>query len=71
VVPNRYRSYADFAAAVMLSIVNSDNKWKSHKGKNMASEFNITSFIPRLGFAAVLVFGSYNPSGYSYNDVED
>jgi hypothetical protein len=32
----------------------------------MASEFNIGSFIGRWAFAAILVFGTYNPTQYSY-----
>ena len=32
----------------------------------MAKDFTTKSFIARWGFAAVLVFGTYNPSGYSY-----
>ena len=32
----------------------------------MATEFNVGSFIGRLVFAAVLVFGTYNPTDYSY-----
>ena len=32
----------------------------------MATEFNIGSFIGRWVFAAVLVFGTYNPTQYSY-----
>ncbi len=29
-------------------------------------EFNFAGFMMRLGFALVLVFGSYNPSGFSW-----
>ena len=32
----------------------------------MAAEFTAGSFLGRWIFAVVLVFGSYNPSGYSY-----
>lgn len=32
----------------------------------MAREFNAVSFMLRLGFALLLVFGTYNPSAYSY-----
>ena len=32
----------------------------------MAKNFTTVSFIARWGFAAVLVLGTYNPSGYSY-----
>ena len=32
----------------------------------MANEFNIGSFFARWLFAALLVFGSYNPTEYSY-----
>jgi hypothetical protein len=32
----------------------------------MATEFTAGSFLGRWVFAAALVFGSYNPSGYSY-----
>ena len=32
----------------------------------MATEFNVGSFIGRLVFADVLVFGTYNPTDYSY-----
>ena len=32
----------------------------------MAKDFTTGSFIARWGFAAVLVLGTYNPSGYSY-----
>jgi hypothetical protein len=32
----------------------------------MATEFNVSSFLARWLFAAVLVFGTYNPSQYSY-----
>ena len=32
----------------------------------MATEFNTLSFVGRLAFAAILVFGTYNPSDYSY-----
>ena len=32
----------------------------------MATEFTAGSFAGRWVFAAILVFGSYNPSGYSY-----
>ena len=32
----------------------------------MATEFNIGSFIGRWVFAAILVFGTYNPTQYSY-----
>ncbi len=32
----------------------------------MATEFTAGSFFGRWLFAAALVFGSYNPSGYSY-----
>ena len=32
----------------------------------MAKDFTTGSFIARWGFAAALVFGTYNPSGYSY-----
>lgn len=32
----------------------------------MATEFTAGSFIGRWVFAAALVFGTYNPSGYSY-----
>ena len=32
----------------------------------MAKNFTTGSFIARWGFAAVLVLGTYNPSGYSY-----
>ncbi len=32
----------------------------------MATEFNIGSFIGRWAFAAILVFGTYNPTQYSY-----
>ena len=32
----------------------------------MASSFNAGSFIGRWIFAAALVFGTYNPTGYSY-----
>jgi len=32
----------------------------------MATEFNAGSFIGRLLFAAILVFGTYNPTDYSY-----
>ena len=33
---------------------------------DMAKDFTTGSFIARWGFAAVLVLGTYNPSGYSY-----
>jgi hypothetical protein len=32
----------------------------------MANEFNIGSFFARWLFAALLVFGTYNPTDYSY-----
>ena len=32
----------------------------------MAKEFNAVSFLLRLGFALLLVFGTYNPSDFSY-----
>lgn len=32
----------------------------------MATEFNVGSFIGRMFFAIVLVFGTYNPTEYSY-----
>ena len=32
----------------------------------MATEFTAGSFLGRWLFAVILVFGSYNPSGYSY-----
>jgi len=32
----------------------------------MATEFNAGSFLGRWLFALALVYGSYNPSGYSY-----
>jgi hypothetical protein len=32
----------------------------------MATEFNVGGFFARWLFAVVLVFGTYNPSGYSY-----
>ena len=32
----------------------------------MATEFTAGCFLGRWAFAAILVFGSYNPSGYSY-----
>ena len=32
----------------------------------MAKDFTTGSFVARWGFAAALVFGTYNPSGYSY-----
>ena len=32
----------------------------------MAKEFSTGSYIARWVFAAALVFGTYNPSGYSY-----
>ena len=32
----------------------------------MSNEFNTVSFIARFIFAAVLVFGTYNPTDYSY-----
>ena len=32
----------------------------------MANEFNVGSFFARWLFAALLVFGSYNPTDYSY-----
>ena len=32
----------------------------------MATEFTAGSFLGRWVFAAALVFGTYNPSGYSY-----
>ncbi len=32
----------------------------------MATEFNIGSFIGRWAFAAILVFGTYNPTEFSY-----
>jgi hypothetical protein len=32
----------------------------------MATEFTAGGFLGRWAFAAILVFGSYNPSGYSY-----
>ncbi len=32
----------------------------------MSTEFNVGSFIGRLVFAAILVFGTYNPTDYSY-----
>lgn len=32
----------------------------------MASEFNVGSFFARWLFAALLVFGTYNPTDYSY-----
>jgi len=31
----------------------------------MSNEFNTVSFIARFIFAAVLVFGTYNPTDYS------
>ena len=34
----------------------------------MATEFTVSGFLARWLFAAVLVFGTYNPSGYSYFD---
>jgi hypothetical protein len=35
----------------------------------MANEFNAVSFLGRWVFAIALVFGTYNPSGYSYVDM--
>ena len=32
----------------------------------MATEFNVGSFIGRWVFAGILVFGTYNPTQYSY-----
>ena len=32
----------------------------------MANQFNMASYLVRLIFAVLLVFGTYNPSGYSY-----
>lgn len=32
----------------------------------MAKEFNVVSFLARWVFAALLVFGTYNPTEYSY-----
>jgi len=32
----------------------------------MATQFNAISFLARWAFATVLVFGSYNPTDYSY-----
>jgi hypothetical protein len=32
----------------------------------MATEFTVGSFFGRWLFACILVFGTYNPSGYSY-----
>ena len=32
----------------------------------MAKEFNAVSFLLRLAFALLLVFGTYNPSDFSY-----
>ena len=32
----------------------------------MANKFTAGSFLARWAFAVVLVFGTYNPSGYSY-----
>jgi hypothetical protein len=35
----------------------------------MANEFNAVSFLGRWVFAIALVFGTYNPSDYSYVDM--
>ena len=32
----------------------------------MANQFTVSSYLVRLIFAAILVYGTYNPSGYSY-----
>ena len=32
----------------------------------MSNDFNAVSFLGRFAFAAVLVFGTYNPTAYSY-----
>lgn len=54
------------SVAYLISYRIPSKKFWSGTGTDMAKDFTTRSFIGRWLFAAGLVFGTYNPSGYSY-----